>query len=222
MSATIRQVVDAALEVVGEVSGAGVQTYSDDRMFGDCIRAFDLLFKKHYWEQYCQWFQLTLDGTQGVVNSDAFEYVRDFEDFQNVYRDGNPNPLPILNASRNPYTSDIVNGTTVRFWTSLHVTHTHYAKRKLQFYPKASTDIVNIRARIYPVNEWGWDDVIYLDKNLLVYATAFFTLSSDDLNPNAADTQRQLMEITFDDVMDALGRHPIVVSGNVGVPTEWT
>ena len=46
---------------------------------------------------------------------------------------------------------------------------------------------------------------------MLVYATAFMTLSGDDLNAGAADVIRNLMEMKYKDVMAALGSHPIPV-----------
>ena len=49
---------------------------------------------------------------------------------------------------------------------------------------------------------------------MLVYATAFMTLSGDDLNAGAADVVRNLMEMKYKDVMTALGSHPIPVRGN--------
>ena len=65
MSATIREIVNQALTVVGEVSGPGVQMYEDDRMKADAVRAFNMMFKKYPWQQYLKWFTVALDGVSG-------------------------------------------------------------------------------------------------------------------------------------------------------------
>ena len=92
MSATIREIVNQALTVVGEVSGPGVQMYEDDRMKADAIRAFNMMFKKYPWQQYLNWFTVTLDGATGRPKTSPFEQVKDFEDFIAVYRDQEAHP----------------------------------------------------------------------------------------------------------------------------------
>jgi hypothetical protein len=223
VSATIREIVDDALTVIGEASGPGVETYSQDRMMSDTIRAFDLLFKKYYWEQFTEWFRLELDGTLGIVNSDAFLNVRDYEDFYSVHKDGQQQPLPILPRGINPYT--IGSGTSLRYWTSLSATDENFDRRRLQFWPKQSTGFVNICARVYPIDNdavWDWEDIMYLDKQMLVAGVAYMTLSADDLNSGAADAQRQMMEMRFSDIKASLSDRPMLVSGpNSPIPDQY-
>lgn len=221
MSASIREIVDDALEVIGEVSGAGTQTYSEDRMMGDTIRAFNLLFKKYYWDQYRQWFQLTLDGTTGVITTDAFNNVRDFEDFYSVHPDGKQAPLPVLSKRINPFT---LTGTDIRYWASLPATHAQYLTRRLQFWPKTAIGKVNVLARVYPKANgvlWDWEDIISLDKDMLVAGVAYMTLSADDLNAGAADAQKQMMEMRFKDIKASLSDKPIAVNDQTAIPTSW-
>ena len=68
---------------------------------------------------------------------------------------------------------------------------------------------------------FDWQDIFYLDTDMLVYATAFMTLSGDDLNAGAADVVRNLMEMKYKDVMTALGNHAIPVDGNANIPFHW-
>lgn len=222
MSATIREIVDDALTVIGEASGPGVNTYSDDRMMKDTIRAFNLLHKKYYWDQYLEWFQLPLDGTLGIVTTDAFDKVRDFEDFKSVHLDGQVGQLAKLPKSVNPYT---LTGSSLRYWSSLPATNANYSTRRLQFWPKTSTATVNIQARVYPKGPseaWVWDDIIDMDKDMIVSGVAYMTLSADDLNASAADAQRQLMEMRFKDIKASLSNQPIQVSGGGSqIPDRW-
>lgn len=223
MSADIRTIVNEALTVVGEVSGPGVQVYEDDRMKADAIRAFNMMFKKYDWHQYLMWFRVTLDGVTGKITTDAFEQVKDFEDFVAVHRAGYANRMPIAPTRQNP---NALGATTVPVsWTSLNATDPQYAKRKILIYPKNSVGDLDVLAKVYPLVppqiQFDWADVFYLDKDMLVYATAFMTLSGDDLNAGAADVVRNLMEMKYRDVTAALAKHPIPVRGDSSIPFYW-
>jgi hypothetical protein len=224
VSASIREIVNAALTVVGEVTGPGVQLYEENRMMQDAVRAFNMMFKKFPWQQYLQWFTVTLDGTGGRITTAPFTQVKDFEDFIAVHRSGETRRLPIAPTRLNPFTLTGSNA-KVQYWTSLNASDATYTGKKLQFYPITSIGSVNVLAKVYPLVppavEFDWEQIFFLDKDMLVYATAFMTLSGDDLNAGAADTVRNLMEMKYKDVIAALASHDIPVEGGAGVPTYW-
>lgn len=227
MTATLREIVDDALGIVGEVSGAGVQTYSDDRMFADTIRSFNMLFKKCNWREYTAWRRLTLDGVTGMVTTDDLQFVLDFDDFIECRRDGTNAKISVMPRDINPFAPTLLAGSTPRYWTSLNATFdtTTFSTKRIRFYPMTATGVVNIYAKFYPVEDeaWDWSDVMHLDRDMLAYGTAFMTLSGDDLNPGAADTCRSLMEGRFKDIMANLSSHEILVGSAVGgIPQQWT
>jgi hypothetical protein len=225
--ATIRQIVTAAQTVVGEIAGPGVQLYAEDRQLQDCIRAFNLTFKKRFWEVYTKWVQVTLDGTTGVITTDTLKNVRDVEDFARIMRDGERNPIPLLPSALNPYT--IPSGSRPLYWGMLHVDDADFLTKRIKFYPADATGSVNIQARFYPkdqmdadaVSEWDWEDTMYFDMDLLVYGTAFFTLSHDDINATAADVARSMMEARYRDITTGLASHPIATNASESYPTQW-
>jgi hypothetical protein len=225
VSASIREIVNAALTVVGEVAGAGVQMYEEDRMKADAVRAFNMMFKKYNWDQYLDWFTVTLDGVTGKITTDAFAQVKDFEDFIAAFSANNNAPIPFKPRKENPF-SMTSTGTNVYAWGSLNASHPMYKRRKLQFYPITAVGQVNVLAKVYPLVppevEFDWEQEFFLDKDLLVYATAYMTLSGDDLNAGAADVVRNLMEMKYKDVMAALAKHPISIVGDVErIPHTW-
>lgn len=223
MSTTVRAVIDDALNVLGEVSGAGVSTYSEDRMLADAVRTFNLMFKKYYWPHMLEWFRVPLDGTLGIVPADTFQYVRDIEDIYAVYRDGEKVPLPTLPKNINPYS--IGSSDSVRYWTFMPHTNANFANRYLQFWPKTSTEYVNVLARVYPRPNgqvWTDADTMHLDHDMLVCGTAWHTLASDDINPGAQDAQRNMMEMRYKDIIAAFANQPIGLSNNTSrVPNQW-
>jgi hypothetical protein len=226
MSSTIRRIVDDALSVLGEVAGAGVSTYSEDRMMNDAIRSFNLLFKKYHWPHMTEWFRFQLDGVLGIPPADTFAFVRDIEDFVSVHLDANHTPLPVLNKKLNPYAVKALQGAgNAQAWTFQPVSSATFPDRYLQFYPLASTSYINVCARVYPLARgvpWDWADEMPLDHDMLVCGTAFMTLSSDDSNPGATDAQRNMMEIRYRDIIASLADQPIITrSPNASVPNEW-
>lgn len=219
MSATFRDIVTDAQEIMREVSGIGTQLYGEDAMFSHAKRASRMLLKRYPWEQYRGWSTHTLDGVNGIVSANAFTDVADFEDFLRITRDGEVEPLAVLAKTENPNT--LGTGTRVLRFTSLPVTHASYVTRRLQFYPVTATDTINVLRRIMPAMA-DWDTTIYLDRDMLAHATAFVAMINDDLNPGAAEANKQLMDIRFGDIMAALAAHPRSTSTADDVPSEWS
>jgi hypothetical protein len=223
MTVTVRQVMDDALALIGEAAGAGVQVYDEDEMLKMVVRSFNMIFKKFFWPQYCMWQRVTLDGTTGQVTSNtAFTKVRSFEDFGAVHFDGKQEQVPRLPRFINPYT---LTGTRAQYWTSMHASDLLFATKRLQFYPITATDSVNVYARIHPKGEgepWSDTDTMELDADMLMYGAAFMGLNGSDLNPNAAETNKQMMEMRYRDITAALSGVAIPLSaGHSGIPSEW-
>jgi hypothetical protein len=223
MSATLRVIVDEALSAVGEVSGAGSQAYSEDRMRRDAVKAFNMLFKKYHWPQYMKWFRGQLDGATGKFTTALLENVRDFEDIGLVCRDGETSAISYLPKNFNPYA---ITSNQLRYYSALPSTDADYETKFLQFWPNTSVEWINVQARVYPKTvaspTWGWNDKLYLDKDMLVDAVAYITLSGDDLNAGAADMHRNMMETRYADIIANMGARKIAIGGvQSPIPDKW-
>ncbi len=223
MTAAVRDIVNGALELVGQVSGSGVQAYADDFARRCCVRAFDMLFKKRDWEHYCEWTRPELDGVTGLIKEELYEPIRDFEDFLAIHRDGQSVPLPIMPHKRNP--GVLSSGNSPLYWTALHVTNPNYPKKRLQFYPKTATGFLDIYVRKYPLPrpgiQWGWSDIMHLDQSMMEEATAYVMLSVDAINADAANTCKALMEVRYIDIVAGLGSRPMPIRGSTMIPDQW-
>lgn len=224
MTTSIETVITRAQELVGEAAGPGTQMYGEDRMMRDCIRCFDLLFKKYPWPQFREWYSGVLDGTLGQLTTLDFTQIRDFEDIFWVSRSAAQVQLPIMPTNMNPYA--LTSATDAMYWTAMNQSEANYYKYMLQFYPVTATTTINIGAMRYPVTitngepVWAIDDIIDLDENMLVYGTAWMTLNGDDLNPSAAQANQELMDMQFDIITKQLARHPRGGSGS-SIPSDW-
>ena len=227
MAKTIREIVSDAQEIVGDVPGAGVQTYSDDRMFRDCIRAFNLFHKKYPWDQFTSWSKCPLDGVTGKIVDPIFQHLKDFEDIIAVFPEKSNFQIPVLDRRRNP---DTLTGTMSLFWTALPTIDPDYQFKRIQIVPPTSTASIVIVWRHYPrpfgatgqMSPWEWDDVMDLDEDMLAHALAWITLSSDDINAGAAQDQQNLADDRFNEITMTLARQPMTPSpSGAGVPHTW-
>jgi len=228
MAKTIREIVTDAQELLGDVPGAGVQTYSDDRMFRDCIRAFDLFLKKHPWEQFTSYTLATLDGVSGKITTDEFQYLKDSEDILAVFPEMSDIELPVLGTRKNP--AMLRGSGPARFWTTLPTIDPDFQFKRLQFIPPTAAGNVVVVWRHYPrsfsatgqQDPWKWDDVMDLDSSLLVHATAWMTLSHDDINSNATQDQQNLADDRFNEITINLARRKMTPNpSGGGVPYTW-
>ena len=148
MAKTIREIVTDAQESLGDVPGAGVQTYADDRMFRDCVRAFNLFHKKYPWDQFMSWSMVTLDGITGkMTDPEVFRHLRDFDDIFSVFPEQSNYEIPVLDRRRNP---NSLRGSSALFWTGLPTIDPDYQYKRIQMIPPTTTGKVVIAWRHYP------------------------------------------------------------------------
>jgi hypothetical protein len=228
MAKTVREIVTDAQELIGDVPGAGVQTYSDDRMFRDCIRAFNIFHKKYPWEQFQSFTLAALDGVTGKIATDIFQYLKDSEDIFAVFPEQSDIEIPVLGHRRNPA---MYRGSGPgRFWTTLPTIDPDFQYKRIQMLPPTSTGNIVVCWRHYPrsfsvtgqQDPWKWDDVMDLDEGMLVHATAWMTLSHDDINAGATQDQQNLADDRFNEVTISLARRKMTPSpSGSGVPYTW-
>lgn len=215
---TAREIANEIQRLIGDAAGAGVQVLTEDALLDTVNRAFRLFFTKFSWEQFLRWDEVTLDGTTGLITTEAWEEVKNFEDFLSIHPEGKKFQVPKLGRRTNPFT---ITGTRVRAFTSLTPSHDDFTTKRLQFWPKAATDTLHVHVRVDP-SPFLWADEIALDHDLMVAAGAWLTLIGEDLNPSAAEGQRLFMDERFSAITAALARMPIEMGESTStVPTDW-
>jgi hypothetical protein len=196
-------------------------------MFRDCIRAFNMFHKKYPWEQFTSWSSCALDGTTGKIVDSVFQQLKDFEDIFSVFPEQSNYEIPVLDRRRNPMT---VQGGRGLFWTALPTIDPDYQFKRISIIPPTATNSIVVCWRHYPrafdttgkMSPWTWDDVMDLDEDMLVHAVAYITLSSDDINANAAQDQQNLADDRFAEITMALSRRKMTASrSGVGIPNTW-
>lgn len=217
MSATVRDIITAVQHELGEVAGAGVQVYSEDRIRTHVEQCFEIVFIKHAWDEYCTWIQAELDELNGIFTTDAMSSVRSMQDVVTVIREEDNHPIPKLAPNINPFK---ITGSKAKNWSGLPHTSAWYSGRLLQFWPKTAAGTVNIRARIHPGTIVP-DTTLYLDKELMIYGTAWKYLSVEGINPSGTQTMLELFDLRYRDIMHALANHPVDTGSMQDYPNEW-
>jgi hypothetical protein len=218
MGVTVEEVVADVIEAIGEVTGSGVQVYSEDRILKETIRTFDFIFIKYPWEAYKKWLTLELDGTTGVADDDLGVTIRGLHDVLAVYREGSANQMPMLPEHDNPY---LITGTQPRYFTALASDHAQAEARLLQFWPLTAEGNVHVKFRLYPT-VFLPSTVLFVDRTLLVEGTAWSVLADEGLNSESTAKHRELFDMRFADIMKSISNHPhpgAVTGGNI--PVEW-
>lgn len=216
---TFATLVQRAIKVIGEVDGTSVQTYSQPRVEEALRQIFDLAFRKSWWDQYCFWYEVALDGTLGLISTDSLTSVKDFRDVKAIIPENQDRALPRLPYGVNPFN---LTGSTVMYYEPLINSHPSFAGRMFQFWPKTAVGNLKIRARILPtlVDE----TIMYLDTNMLVNGAAWMILEDEDINPNAAQLRKTLFNEFFESIQKNEADQPIEninSSGDRRFLTEW-
>jgi hypothetical protein len=223
MSVTLSDIISDAQGLVGEVAGIGVQTYGEGLTLAHAIRAFNLLHSKYQWDEYLSWMQVTLDGTTGRISANnTFDYVKDFGDFLVVQPHGKSWEVPVLAKRENPF--HFAGGNLMRY-TSVPASDAGFVTKRLQFYPLTTTDTVDILCRVHPVKiteVMTEETVVMLDRDMLVYGTAFQALAFDDTNANAQSVVQNMLEVRFTDLTANRAMKPLSISGGHGIPNSWS
>lgn len=232
MTVMISTIVTDVEEIIGEAAGASVQVYDDSQLGKIVVRAFSLLFKRFFWPEYSSWVSGTVDGTNGYLDDSGvvLAALHSPEDIKYVKYGGKQRNINRLPKHRNPNT---ITGSRALYWSWLPQSTVAGQTNKIKFWPVTAVDDVDIYFRSYPydatatttpideVTDLDQDTVLYLDKDLLTYATVFLSLTGNDLNPTAAGTYQGLMEQRYNDLITTLGNHDVEVSREYDIPTTW-
>ncbi len=78
MSRTMEQIIGDCVLSLQQVSGLGIQTYTEPQLMNLIQQNFDALFDRMWWKDYMEWYTRTLDGFSGHVTAtlpDVKRYV---------------------------------------------------------------------------------------------------------------------------------------------------
>jgi hypothetical protein len=173
---TFSQLIQKVILKLNLVPGTGVQQYSEDIIAAHLQHAFDDVFESYYWPEYTTWQTYTLDGTLGIPNADIESTLKRIQDIGVMIVGGTEDQVvKKLPINKNP---TLVTGTSPVFYDVYRTT----PERVFRVYPAASVGSVVCRVRSKP-DDFTDNDVVYLDKTLLILRACWIVAESDGANP---------------------------------------
>ncbi len=211
--ATLDDITQEVIELLSQVPGTSVQTYSEDRIALIIQQRFDFFLDKLWWPAYMSWRQYTLDGTTGMVTATISDIVR-YEDIRIIMIGTTDNVLLELPRDVNPYR---LTGTTPRYRES-----TTTASKLFRALPITSTGTVAVHARLKPTAYFVGSDSINLDRSLLVNSSVWQYLSDDGGNPGQISFYQDLTEARYKSLRDMYNEQRVELdSRNNATLTTW-
>lgn len=216
---SLNQIVARTLDLLREVPGVSVQTYSEPRLQRLAQSVFDMVFEQHFIPDLSEWVTVVLDGSTGTPTSNLT--VAKFTDIKNVYQQGKSKPLPLFPRTINP---DTVTGTTPRYIEALRQPEAGSATKLFRVLPLAAEGSVTFYARFHPGDKTASPDsaALYIDKDLIAFGCTYMSLEQDGSNPGATDMYQGLFEQKLTRIIGGYGNLGVPLNaGEDDYPTEW-
>lgn len=197
---TAKEITQAVVKLAGLVSGTGVQTYTEPQILQSIQLQFDMLFIKRYWEWLTDWHTVVLSGAGGLIASNINSFCSDFVDIDQIYINGTSRRV-VKPIDREHFRAS---GSNPMYYTPLMWTDALAATKLIKFWPITATGSVDIRCRTKPAVFIPTDTVPFSDV-VITNAATWHLLDNDGINPTAASKAQTLFEVSYRDLIAAMG-----------------
>lgn len=213
MFKTFEQIITEVQNALSQVTGLGVQSYSQDKI-GDMIqRTFNRVRVDRWWSHLMRWQQLALDGTTG--HTTTAQLVLDYTDIRGVFRSDWDRKLSEIPSEVNPFR---IMGITPRYIAADDTV----PGQVFMVYPITATDSALAVAYRKGYPSFTLTDTVPFDSDTVVTGSAWQYSSDDGTNP----AQTAKFKAMFDDfLMVKEQQHdsqPIILDPRVReIPDQW-
>lgn len=178
---TVNEIRQDVIKLLAQVAGTGTQLYSEDKLLIHIRNAFNSVFDKDFWQEYCTWSVVTLDGTLGQMTTNV-DY-KNYRNIRGVWVAATDRPVVPFPRRMNPFA---VTGTSPRYWRAQHDSTVDPDDKPISFLPITATGTVSIYGRVHPGEsntDFNADTDIKLDRDLITFTAALDYASDDGDNP---------------------------------------
>lgn len=214
---TRTQIVQNVIKKIGLVSGTTVQTYTEPQVEVAVQDAFQMLFRKRYWEQMSDWHTFTLDGVNGKVTTDLTLICKGHEDAKQFHVPTNRNKIVVPVGMEH---LDCGNGSVPLYVTPLKYTDADFLTRVFKFWPPTATGSVRMKIRTYP-QDFTNQQLVPLPADVIEWAGAWLMLETDGLNPTASNKAQSMFQIAYNDYVSSISDSEIGHGGGRNAHAIW-
>lgn len=223
LSCKVSDIVNDVITELSQVPGVNTQVYGAPRIQQLLQDAIILMMDEEWWPQLRQYFyNIVSDGVTGRLTSDLVvvgllnHTIARFEDVENVFPATLNRPLRMLPPRFNPAT--LTGSSSVYI-----VPDAQFPLRPFAVQPVTSTDLLTVIARAYPKVPIGLTDIVYLDRLMLTYLTAYMYEEDDATNPGAIAKFKNLFEKRLTQVKKNWAQHSIPLDPRFATTEyEWS
>jgi hypothetical protein len=209
MATRVDDIVQDVITELSQVPGVATQLYASDRIRQFVQSAWLLEIEEMWWPDYMMWFNIPIDGVTGMLTQDLvgpISSISDFGDIAMVMPSDSNKRLRILPPGMNPFTFVSSSGRPV------YMAPDYSAKnRPFKVYPATATGNVAIWARQRNAVPFSSDDLVYLDRLLLMYDAAWMYSIDDGTVPAQATKYQQLAVKRRKQMMEAFAQQPLAL-----------
>lgn len=212
MPVTVANIVDGVITELSQVPGVSTQIYATPRITKYVEDAFDLCFQRKWWDAYTSFWTGTLDGTTGHLTADIVPTtpknslpISSHTNIRNCFPAGTTRRIKQLPPNTNPSVYGGSSGSEPIY----RATDYTFENRPIKFYPLNATGDIDIEVRQEPLHPFGSNDVLYLDRMMLVLGACYMYAADDGTNPGQINKFQSLFLKRLSDMVAAENDTPL-------------
>ena len=214
MYVTLNQIVQDAIALLSQANGTGTQRYSQPRLELIVNNLFDQLYARQWWPDLMDFFDLPLDGMNGLPVGDM-SAIKRYADIKTVFYDGGDVPLPQLPSTMNP--NNVADG------MGLYVSpQSAVADKVFRVWSKTATGRVQFWARLHP-GRYTANQIVKFDGTALALGAAWAYAEDDGTNPGATQKFQNMFDNRINVLENELKDKPLITRpGYNTIPQQWS
>ena len=201
---TLKEIYDDAIIMMGQVSGSSVQTYTEPLAVIGVNRVFESLYFKYPWPHLWSWQQATLDGVSGKI-AGSLTGVDNYSDVTLVRTSDREVEIPFSDGTKHLS----VSGSQVLYRTVLPWNDPDFNSKMYKFWPPTATGSLDFFCGHRPAAFEASDDVVPMEKSLMVNGLTWWMLADDGMNPASAEKAQVMFDTTYQDIIARIGAKKI-------------
>lgn len=201
---TVQKIIQDTIVMMGQVGGSSVQTYTEPLAMIGINRIFEQLFFKYPWDHLWSWQQGTLDGVTGKI-AGSLSGVVSYMDITEIRTSNTEIDIPSPNRTEHL----TVNGSVPLYRTPLMYNDADYDTKFFKFWPVTAMGDIDFLCGTRPAEFETGNDVVPMEKSLMVNGLTWWMLADDGMNPASAEKAQVMFDTGYQDIIARLGSKKI-------------